>query len=107
MDAASNALRNILDQLIGPSLRLKEYGLKAITGGTDALANASICFEDEIGNQFRGEAIDEDVILASVMAMVKGANRAMNYRKHFAQGAQSAERDEPGPRLPASRAGNG
>ena len=83
VDAASQALQTIVHKHIGPNLKLKEYGLKAITGGTDALAHASICFEDEFENTFRGEAVHKDVILASVHAMVKGANRAMNYRKHF------------------------
>jgi 2-isopropylmalate synthase len=83
VDAASQALQSIVHKHIGPNLKLKEYGLKAITGGTDALAHASICFEDEFENTFRGEAVEKDVILASVHAMVKGANRAMNYRKHF------------------------
>ncbi len=99
VDAASHALQAILNSNIGPQLQLKEYGLKAITGGTDALAHASICFEDEIGNQFRGEAIDKDVILASVHAMVKGANRAINFRKHFPSGVP--ERANPKSAAPA------
>ncbi|MBN1417829.1 MAG: 2-isopropylmalate synthase [Planctomycetes bacterium] len=77
VDAASKALRIAID----PSLRLSRYGLKAITGGTDALAHAMIEFEDEEGTRFHGEAIDEDVIMASVRAMVKGANRAVTARR--------------------------
>ncbi len=97
VDAASTALKRIIHDNIGPTLRLKEYGLKAITGGTDALAHASICFEDEIGNQFRGEAIDEDVIMASVRAMVKGANRALNFQKNFrSNGSTSGDGDDGG-----------
>ena len=82
VDASAHALVSIVSAHLGSSLRLAEYGLKAITGGTDALAHASIRFEDESQNLFRGEAIDADVIIASVQAMVKGANRAMNFRKH-------------------------
>jgi hypothetical protein len=82
VDAAAHALVSIVSAHLGSSLRLAEYGLKAITGGTDALAHASIRFEDESQNLFRGEAIDADVIIASVQAMVKGANRAMNFRKY-------------------------
>jgi len=94
VDAASHALQSLVHKHIGPNLALKEYGLKAITGGTDALAHASICFEDEFENTFRGEAVDKDVILASVQAMVKGANRAMNYSKHFQ--ADNAKKNNPG-----------
>ncbi|HVR72892.1 MAG TPA: 2-isopropylmalate synthase [Planctomycetota bacterium] len=81
VDAASHALQSIIHRELGPYLELKEYGLKAITGGTDALASAHIRFSDQDGNSFRGEAIDADVILASVHAMVQGANRALNSRR--------------------------
>ena len=78
VDAASKALTKAID----PELKLIEYGLKAITGGTDALAHASIRFEDPAGRQYVGDAVGEDVIVTSVMAMVKGANRAVNARRN-------------------------
>ncbi|HAK93533.1 MAG TPA: 2-isopropylmalate synthase [Planctomycetes bacterium] len=87
VDAAARALRTAVD----PDLRLVEYGLKAITGGTNALAHASIRFEDAAGRQFIGDAVGEDVIVTSVAAMVKGANRAVNARrKEQPAGAQGA-----------------
>jgi 2-isopropylmalate synthase len=82
VDAASHALQSIV-RSVGPALALTEYGLKAITGGTDALAHATIRFTDQEGNVFRGEAVHADVIIASVQAMVKGANRALNFRKRL------------------------
>ena len=81
VDAVSQAIRNI----IGPSISLKEYSLKAITGGTDALADVTIKVEDKNGNTFRAEAVNEDIIMASAFALVKGINRALSYkgkRKH-------------------------
>jgi 2-isopropylmalate synthase len=81
VDAAAHALQGMVKTHVGRTLELAEYGLKAITGGTDALAHASIRFKDEDGNGFRGEAVHADVIIASVQAMVKGANRAMNFLK--------------------------
>ncbi len=83
VDAAAHAMSSILRSSLGSKLKLTEYGLKAITGGTDALAHAHIRFRDESGNTFRGEAIESDVILASVNAMVKGANRALNFQKRL------------------------
>ena len=77
VDAASVALQEALETHVGAEFELCEYGLKAITGGTNALANAHIRFADKDGNKYRGEAIGEDVILASLHAMVKGANRAL------------------------------
>ena len=76
VDAASVAIRNIVD----PKIKLKEYDLKAITGGTDALANVTVRLEDENGRIFLGEAINQDVIMASVLALIKGMNRASNFK---------------------------
>ena len=81
VDAASVAMKQILHAELDKRLALLSYGLKAITGGTDALAHAHISWSDPEGNRFHGEAIDADVILASVHAMVKGANRALNFQK--------------------------
>ena len=81
VDAASQALQDMLRAHVGPHLELCEYGLKAITGGTNALAHAHIRFADQDGTRFRGEAIGEDVILASVHALLKGANRALSRLK--------------------------
>jgi 2-isopropylmalate synthase len=78
VDALSNAINNIVDGKI----TLKEYNLKAITGGTDALANVTIAVADENDNIFRAEGINEDVIMASAIAIVKGLNRALNFKKN-------------------------
>jgi len=77
VDASSKAINS----LVGPSINLKEYNLKAITGGTDALANVSIKLEDQNKNIFASEAVDEDVIMASVKAIIKGANKALIFKK--------------------------
>lgn len=86
VDAAAKALRQAVD----PELELVEYGLKAITGGTDALAHAAIVFQDKKKAQFVGDAVAEDVIVSSVMAMVKGANRAVNAKKKESEPAGDA-----------------
>ncbi len=90
VDAAARAINRAVD----PELKLVEYGLKAITGGTDALAHASIRFEDGLGRQFVGDAVGEDVIYASVMAMVRGANRAVNAKR--ANGDNGTHKVMPG-----------
>lgn len=77
VDAASNAIRSV----VGSLARLKEYNLKAVTGGTDALASVSIKFEDEDKNIFVSEAVESDVIMASVKAIIKGANKALAFRR--------------------------
>lgn len=77
VDAASNAIKSIM----GPFINLKEYNLRAVTGGTNALASVSIKFEDEKKNVFISEAVEPDVIMASVNAIIKGANKALTFKK--------------------------
>ncbi len=77
VDAVSQAVRKIVD----PSIKLKEYNLKAITGGTDALANVLIKVQDKNGNIFKAEAVNEDVIMASAIALIKGMNKALNFQR--------------------------
>lgn len=77
VDAVSNAIANIM----GPSIKLKEYGLKAITGGTDALADVAIKLEDKNKNIFMSQAVNEDVIMASALALIQGINKVLNFQK--------------------------
>jgi len=77
VDAVSHAVRKIVD----PSIKLKEYNLKAITGGTDALADVLIKVQDKNGNIFKAEAVNEDVIMASAIALIKGMNKALNFQR--------------------------
>ena len=74
IDALSKAVWSIVD----PSLKLLEYNLKAITGGTDALADVSIKLEDANGKVFLGRAVHEDVVRAGLLAIISGLNRYMN-----------------------------
>ena len=78
VDAVSHAIRTMID----PSISLKEYGLKAITGGTDALADVSIKVQDNKGNIFKAEAVNEDIIMASAIALIKGMNKALNFQRN-------------------------
>ncbi|MBN2781409.1 MAG: 2-isopropylmalate synthase, partial [Candidatus Marinimicrobia bacterium] len=77
-DGPIDALSKAVWSLIDPSVKLLEYNLKAITGGTDALADVSIKLQDAGGRIFSGRAVNEDVIKAGVQAIISGLNRAMN-----------------------------
>ncbi|MEM1689663.1 MAG: 2-isopropylmalate synthase [Candidatus Hadarchaeales archaeon] len=72
VDAAIGAIRKAIGEI--SSLRLKEYHLDAITGGSDALAEVTVKLEDEKGNIYVAKGIREDVVLASVDAMINGIN---------------------------------
>ncbi len=73
VDAAINAIRGAIAEV--SKLRLKEYHLDAITGGSDALAEVTVKLEDEEGNLYLSKGVREDVVLASVEAMINGINR--------------------------------
>jgi 2-isopropylmalate synthase len=75
-----DALAKAIIALTHP-LKLKEYNLKAITGGTNALANVMILVEDDSGTVFSAEGVSEDIVKASAVALVKGLNKALNFSK--------------------------
>lgn len=70
VDAATNAIKKI----IGPDIKLKEYELKAITGGTNALADVSLVLVDRNDKEYRARGLDDDIVMASVKAIVNGMN---------------------------------
>lgn len=79
VDAAITAIRNVIKEI--SALRLKEYHLDAITGGSDALAEVTVKLEDDRGNLYIAKGVREDVVIASVDAMINGVNRYFAGRK--------------------------
>lgn len=73
VDAAIKALRNVMSEIA--DLNLEEYHLDAITGGSDALAEVKVKLGDKEGKTYIAKGIRDDVVLASVEAMVNGINR--------------------------------
>ncbi|RLG14358.1 MAG: 2-isopropylmalate synthase [Candidatus Nanohalarchaeota archaeon] len=71
LDASTKAIRNIL----GPDVKFKEYELKAITGGSDALADVSLTLMDKSKKKYNARAIDSDIVMASVKAVINGMNK--------------------------------
>jgi 2-isopropylmalate synthase len=66
-------------------IRLKEYRLEAITGGSDALAEVRIKVEDAQGITASASSAGEDIVVASVEAMLDGINKVMLKRRKLAQ----------------------
>jgi len=79
VDAAISAIRKAVSE--ASELRLKEYHLDAITGGSNALAEVTVELEDGKGNVYLAKGVREDVVLASVDAMVNGVNKYFAGRK--------------------------
>jgi 2-isopropylmalate synthase len=75
VDAAIKAVQKITDPSV--QIKLKEYRLEAITGGSDALAEALVKVEDANGTVVSASAAREDVVLASVEAMVEAINKIL------------------------------
>lgn len=73
VDAALNAVRSVLRGI--EDIKLTEYRLEAITGGSDALAEVIVKLEDSQGNLATARAAREDIVMASVEAMLSGINR--------------------------------
>jgi 2-isopropylmalate synthase len=75
VDAALKAIQKITDELA--NIKLREFRLESITGGSDALAEVSIKVEDKDGHIASARAAGEDIVIASVQAMINGLNRIM------------------------------
>jgi hypothetical protein len=71
---------------MGGEIILKDYNLKAITGGTDALADVTITIEDKNGHTFRAQGVNEDIIMASALALVNGINKSLNLKNNKLHG---------------------
>jgi 2-isopropylmalate synthase len=79
VDAVIKAIQKLTASLA--NIRLKEYRLEAITGGSDAVAEVMIKVEDRDGNIVSARAAREDVVMASVEAMINGINKSLIKRK--------------------------
>jgi 2-isopropylmalate synthase len=75
VDAVLKAIQKLTHNLA--KIRLKEYRLEAITGGSNAVAEVVIKVEDENGNIISARAAREDIVMASVEAMINGINKCL------------------------------
>jgi 2-isopropylmalate synthase len=75
VDAALNAIQKITGQI--SELKIKDYGLASISGGSTALCEVTIRVEDGQGNSVSAKSIGEDIVTTSVQAVIDGINRIM------------------------------
>ena len=80
VDAALNAIRKTIGAIV--KVRIKEYGLESISGGSNALCKVTIKIEDEVGNSSSAKTIGEDIVTTSVRAVIDGINMIMLKRTH-------------------------
>lgn len=75
VDAVLKAIQQVTDRFARVSLR--EYRIEAVSGGTDAEAEVLIKIEDDRGNVCSASATGQDIVMASVSAMVSGINEIL------------------------------
>ncbi|MFZ0697651.1 MAG: 2-isopropylmalate synthase [Nitrososphaeraceae archaeon] len=75
VDAALKAIQKIAGEIA--NVKIREYKLDSITGGSDALAEVSVKVEDINGNVVSARKAGEDVVVASVQAMMDAINKVM------------------------------
>ncbi|XHH08392.1 MAG: 2-isopropylmalate synthase [Candidatus Bathyarchaeia archaeon] len=75
VDAVLKAIQKLTSNL--EKIKLSEYRLEAITGGSNAVAEVIIKVEDEKGNIVSARAAREDIVMASVEAMINGINKCL------------------------------
>ncbi len=75
VDAVLKAIQKLTGNV--EQIRLREYRLEAITGGSNAVAEVVIKVEDEKGNVVSARAAREDIVMASVEAMINGINKCL------------------------------
>jgi len=75
VDASINAIQKITGEIA--KVRIKDYKLDSISGGSDALCEVTIKVEDVYGNLASAKSIGEDIVITSVQAMIDGINRIM------------------------------
>ncbi len=75
VDAVLKAIQKLTGNV--EKIRLSEYRLEAITGGSNAVAEVVIKVEDEKGNIVSARAAREDIVMASVEAMINGINKCL------------------------------
>lgn len=96
-DGPVDAVYKAVDAATGIQTHLVSYSLNAVTGGKDALGEATVRVKDN-GNMYVGRGTSTDVIEASAKAYVQAINKVVHSRRVFGTGPQSdtaARDDEP------------
>ena len=83
-----DAIFNAIKEAVGANPHLVHYGVDAVTGGTDAQANAHVRLEMN-GRIASGRTAEPDTLVASARAYLNAYNRLLVDRGASAQGAMA------------------
>lgn len=78
-DGPVDAAYKAVDQVTGFSVQLEDYSVRAVTGGQEAMGEATVKVRDN-GHQVTGRAVTTDVVEASVLAYVNAMNKIVEER---------------------------
>jgi 2-isopropylmalate synthase len=73
IDAVAKALQKSIGDAV--KFRLVEFGLDAMSGGTDALAAVTVKLAGQNGRLVSARAVHEDIVMAGVAAILNAANK--------------------------------
>jgi len=74
IDAAINAIRDVVEGFA--EITLQKFAMKAITGGTDAVADVTVSMRRG-ENQITANSVSGDTVMASIEAILKAMNRLL------------------------------
>lgn len=78
VDAALGAVSTLVER----DIKITEFRMDAITGGSDALAEVYVTVEDEEGETFTARSAGPDIIMSSIDAVIRAINHLMHMRKN-------------------------
>ncbi len=81
-DGPVDAMYNAINKIVGLSPSLADYAIKAVTGGTDAIGEATVKVRDGDG-LFIGRGTSTDVLEASARAYLSAVNKIIYERQHW------------------------
>jgi 2-isopropylmalate synthase len=74
IDSSINAIKAVVDAFT--DIKLEKFMMKAITGGTDAVADVTVALRSN-GKFITASSVNGDTVMASVEAILKGMNQLM------------------------------
>jgi 2-isopropylmalate synthase len=75
-DGPVDAVCKAMERIIGVTAELKDYQVRAVSGGEDAQGEATVAIIYQ-GRRYHGKAVSTDVIEASALAYLKALNKAV------------------------------
>jgi len=81
-DGPVDAMYNAINKIVGLSPSLADYAIKAVTGGTDAMGEATVKVRDGDG-LFVGRGTSTDILEASARAYLSAVNKIIHERQHW------------------------